>query len=221
MQYRIEGSTMQTLILELSRGDAAFSEAGCLLMMSAGIRMSTSTGGGVGGMLGRMLTGNSIFLNVFESTGSDEQVMFTTRMPGHILSLDMRTHRAVIVENHAFLCAEQGVEYRSGFTLKLGRFLGGNGMIFNRLSGDGMAFVSIDGETVDRELAGGESILVHPGHIAAFTDGVHYKAELMRGVRNLLFGSDGLYLIRLTGPGHVWMHSLSIHNLQEILTAGK
>lgn len=208
---------MQTLVLELSRSDVAFSETGSLLMMTADVKMSTTAGGGLGGMLGRMLTGNSLLLNLFEAERDGAQVMFTTRMPGHIIPLDMRLQGGVVVQQHAFLCAEQGVDYRTGFTLKLGRFLGGNGLLFNHLAGTGMAFVSIDGEVVERRLAAGESILVHPGHIAAFTDGVAYQAELMRGVRNLLFGGDGLYLIRLTGPGHVWMHSLSIHNLQEIL----
>lgn len=216
MRYKIEGTTMQTLLLEMDRGDEAFSESGCLLMMTAGIRMST-TSGGLGGMIARKLTGNSLFLNTFAAEQSAQQVMFATRMPGHILPFDMGSQNAIIVQQHAFLCGEHGVDYKIGFTLKLGRFMGGNGLIFNRIRGDGMAFVSIDGEVVERQLQAGESILVHPGHIAAFSDGMKYEAKVMKGIKNILFGNDGLYLIRLTGPGHVWMHGLSIHNLQEIL----
>jgi uncharacterized protein (TIGR00266 family) len=220
MEYQIEGTTMQTLILHLNRGDQVYSETGSLLMMSSGVRMTTK-GGGLGSMLARGLTGNSLFLNVFEAQSDDEQVMFTTRMPGHIVPFDMEQAYEIVVQRHAFLCAEQTVEYKTAFTLNLGRLLGGNGLMFNYLRGTGMAFVSIDGEVVERQLRAGESILVHPGHIAAFRGSIQYDVELMKGVKNMLFGGDGLYLIRLTGPGHVWLHGVSIHNLREsIVTPG-
>lgn len=218
MEYRIDGTTMQTLTVLLNRADTVFSETGCLLMMSGGVRMSTS-GGGFGGMLARKFSGNSLFLNFFEAEGHGEEVMFATRMPGHILPFDMRPAMGeIFVQRHAFLCAEDTVEYKAGFTLRLGRFMGGNGLLFNIVRGDGMAFVSIDGEVVERVLQPGESILVHPGHIAAFTSTVSYDVELMRGIKNMLFGGDGMYMVRLTGPGRVWMHGVSIHNLQEMLT---
>ena len=219
MRYTISGSTMQTLVIELGAGDSVFSETGSLLLMSDGVTMKTS-GGGLGGAIARRLSGNSLFLNFFEGRGSGEEVMFTTRMPGHIVPLDMRDHDDIVVQRHAFLCAESTVDYATAFTLRLGRFLGGNGLLFNRVRGNGMAFVSIDGEVVERTLDRGESILVHPGHVACFSASVDYRTELMKGVRNVLFGGDGLYLIRLTGPGHVWMHSLSVHNLQEVLLEG-
>lgn len=216
MEYRIEGTTMQTLVLNLDRGDEVYSETGSLLMMTDGVRMTTS-GGGLGRMLGRGLSGNSMFLNIFQAQANQEQVMFATRMPGHIVAFDMQQAYEVTVQRHAFLCAEHSVEYKNGFTLRMGRFLGGNGLVFNTLRGSGMAFVSIDGEVVERQLQGGESILVHPGHIAAFRGSISYDVELMKGVKNMLFGGDGLYMVRLTGPGHVWLHGVSIHNLQEVL----
>ncbi|WP_273366748.1 AIM24 family protein [Alicyclobacillus herbarius] len=142
MDYRIEGSTMQTLVISLRRGEAVYSETGCLLMMTDGIRMSTK-GGGLGQMLARGLSGNSLFLNVFEAMDDDEEVMFTTRLPGHILALDMRQMYEVVLQRHAFLCAEDGVDYQTAFTLKTGRLMGGNGLVFNTVRGEGMAFVSI------------------------------------------------------------------------------
>ncbi len=208
---------MQTLVLQLRRGEQLYSETGNLLMMSDAIRMTT-TGGGFGQMLARGLTGNSLFLNVFEAEEDGAEVMFATRMPGHIVPFDMRQAYEVVVQRHAFLCAERSVSYNAGFTLKLGRFLGGNGLMFNTIRGDGMAFISVDGEVVHRTLRGGESILVHPGHIAAFRGSIEYEVELLKGVRNLLFGGDGLYLIRLTGPGQVWLHGVSIHNLRDALS---
>lgn len=216
VDYQIEGTTMQTLVLNLNHGDQVYSETGSLLMMSSGVKMTTK-GGGLGSMLARGLSGNSLFLNFFEAQNHSQQVMFATRMPGHILAFDMSQSYEIIVQRHAFLCAEQSVQYNTAFTLKLGRFLGGNGLIFNQVRGGGMAFVSIDGEVVERQLQAGESILVHPGHIAAFRGSIQYDVELMKGVRNFLFGGDGLYLIRLTGPGHVWLHGVSIHNLREII----
>ncbi|MCL6442362.1 MAG: TIGR00266 family protein [Alicyclobacillus sp.] len=216
MDYEISGNTMQTLIIRLEPDEAVFSETGSLLLMSGGVEMTTSSGG-LMGALARRFTGNSLFLNFFEAKHEPGEVMFTTRMPGHIVPLDMKWHGDVIVQRHAFLCAETSVQYTTGMTLKLGRFLGGNGLLFNRIRGEGTAFVSIDGEVVQQTLRAGEKVLVHPGHLACFTATVKYRTQVVRGVRNILFGGEGLYLVELSGPGTIWLHSLSIHNLHEIL----
>jgi uncharacterized protein (TIGR00266 family) len=218
LEYQIEGSTMQTLIITLQPGETIFSETGSLLMMTPHVEMSTKATGGLGGMLKRAITGNSLLLNHFHAKRGQEEVMFTTRMPGHIVPFQLNETGEIVVEKHAFLCAEESVEYGAALTLKLGRFMGGNGLFFNYLRGQGKAFISVDGEVVQRELKTGETILVHPGHIAAFTKSIGYEATLMKGVSNFLFGGDGLYMIRLTGPGKVWLHSLTAHNLAIILS---
>ncbi len=218
MNYQIAGSTMQTLIVNLDAHDQVYTEKGTLLMMSSAVKLTTSGGGGgLGGMLARGLSGNSMFLNYYEATDQHQRVMFATRVPGHIVPFAMQEQGSIIVQQHALLCAEKGTEYKTAFTLKLGRFLGGNGLIFNQITGHGMAFVSVDGEVVEQELRAGETILVHPGHIAAYHGSITYEVQLMKGIANMLFGGDGLYLVRLTGPGHVWMHGFNIHNLQEVL----
>ncbi|WAH43899.1 TIGR00266 family protein [Alicyclobacillus fastidiosus] len=217
MEYQIHGSTMQTLEVRLSPGDRLFSETGCLLSMTPGTNMETHAPGGLGGMLRRAFSGNSIMLNYFEATHDVQTVRFTTRMPGHILAIPLRQYGRMIVQRHAFLCAEDSVDFGVEATLNIGRFLGGNGLVFTYLEGEGTGFISVDGEVVHQDLARGEGILVHPGHIAAFTGDVDYRVQRMQGVTNMFFGGDGLYLVRLTGPGRVWLHSVTIHNLAHVL----
>ena len=217
MEYRIHGTTMQTLEVRLEPGESVFSEAGCLLAMTPGTYMETRAPGGLAGMFRRALSGNSVFLTYYRAARGESVVQFTTRIPGHILALPLRQYGRVIAERHSFLCAESTVDYGVEVTLNIGRFLGGNGLALTHLAGDGMAFLSIDGEIVERDLARGESLLVHPGHIAAFTDGIDYRVQLMQGVANMLFSGDGLFLVELTGPGRVWLHSVTVHNLVHII----
>lgn len=217
MEYRIHGNVMQTLEVDINPGETLFSEAGCLISMTPGTQMETKMPGGIGGMFRRAFSGNSLLLNYFRATRDKETVQFTTRMPGHILALPLHQYGKVIVQRHAFLCAEERVDFGIEATLNIGRFLGGNGLVFNYLNGDGTGFISVDGEVIERDLARGESLLVHPGHIAAFTSNIDYKVQAMQGVTNMFLGGDGLYLVRLTGPGRIWLHSLTIHNLVHVI----
>lgn len=217
MEYQIHGSTMQTLEIILSRGESVFSETGCLLSMTPNVQMRTHAPGGLGGMFRRAFSGNSLLLNEFTSNYGNDAVCFTTRMPGHVVPLDISQTGRVIVQRHAFLCAEDGIAYGSHMTLNMGRFLGGNGLVFNYLDGQGTAFISVDGEVIHRDLAARESLLVHPGHIAAFSGQIEYEIQRMQGVSNFFLSGEGYYLVRLTGPGRVWLHSLTIHNLAHIL----
>ncbi|WP_206917286.1 TIGR00266 family protein [Alicyclobacillus acidoterrestris] len=217
MEYQIHGSTMQTLEVTLHPGDSVFSETGCLISMTPGMEMSTRAPGGLGGIIRRALSGNSLVLNYFHAPRNEEIVRFTTRMPGHIVAIALHQYGRVIVQRHAFLCAEASVDFGVEATLNIGRFLGGNGLIFTYLEGDGTGFISVDGEVVHQDLARGESIFVHPGHIAAFTADIDYRVQRIQGMSNMLFGNDGLYMIRLTGPGRLWLHSVTIHNLLHVL----
>lgn len=217
MEYQIHGSTMQMLEVRLQPGEIVFSEAGCLLSMTPGVRMETRSPGGIGGMFRRAFSGNSLFLNYFQAQRSQETVQFTTRLPGHILPIDHQEYGRIIVQRHAFLCAQDQVEFGIEATLNIGRFLGGNGLVFTHLDGYGTSFISIDGEVIQRDLAAGESLLVHPGHIAAFTASIDYRVQAMQGVSNMFFGGDGLYMVQLTGPGRIWLHSITIHNLVHVI----
>lgn len=218
MEYQIHGTTMQTLEVTLLPGESIFSETGCLISMTPGVNMETHAPGGFGGMLRRALSGNSIMLNFFRAQHDVESVRFTTRMPGHILPLPLQNYGRIIAQRHAFLCAEEDVDFGIETTLNIGRLFGGNGLVFTYLEGDGIGFISVDGEVIQQDLHRGESLLVHPGHIAAFSASLDYRVQRIQGVSNMLFGGDGLYMIRLTGPGRLWLHSLTIHNLAQILS---
>lgn len=217
MEYTIHGTTMQTLEIALAPGECVFSETGCMMAMTPGMSMETRAPGGIGGMLKRAFSGNSLMLNYFRCSHDSESVWFTTRMPGHIVPIPLRQYGRILVQRHAFLSAEDSVEFGIEATLNIGRLFGGNGLILTYLDGDGTGFISIDGEIVQRDLDRGESLLIHPGHIAAFSANMDYRVQRMHGVSNALFGGDGLYLVRLTGPGRVWMHSVTIHNLVHVL----
>lgn len=218
MKSEIHGTTLQTLQLSLDSGETVFSETGALLHMSPNIELQTNFKGGLGGMFKRALTGNSLALNYFTAMGGPGEVSFTTRMPGHIVALDLNGGSDIFVQRHSFLCAPEGINLSVATSFNLYGAFGGNGLVYNRMSGNGTAFMSIDGEVIRKDLGRGESMLVHPAHLAAHEEKVNVEVRRMKGFKNLLFSGDGYSLIHVTGPGTIWLHSLSIHNLAELLT---
>jgi uncharacterized protein (TIGR00266 family) len=217
VQYTIQGSTLQSLHITLNPGETVFSETGCLLSMTPNVELNTNFQGGLGGIFKRMITGNSIALNYFTATSGMGEVTFTTRLPGHIVAFEIAPHRPIYVQRHSFVCATSDVNLDVAATFNLYGFFGGNGLVINKLAGYGTAFASIDGEIIEKDLAPGESILIHPGHLAAYEETVSVDVQRMRGFKNMFFGGDGFALVRAVGPGKVWLHSLSIHNLVELL----
>lgn len=214
MQYHIVGTTMQSLTIKLfNQHEGIYSEAGCLLYMTPNIQLQTSGNGGLGGMFKRWITGNSVFLNHFQlAQGYEGEVVFTTRFPGHIIPLELHG-RDIFVQRHSFLCAEESVQLEPQPALNGIGLFGGNGLVFNKLSGEGQAFISVDGETIEKELSPGESILVHPGHLAAYEASVRVELQRQIGFKNMFLSGDGIFLLKLTGPGKILLHSLSIHSL--------
>lgn len=218
LNYQILGTTLQCLYLELQKGEKLYSETGAMLHMTDNVNLSTNFKNGIGGAIKRIISGNSIALNEFEAINGQGEVSFVTRMPGQILPLQIQPNMPLLVQRHSFLCAEQSVDFQVAFSWNLFGLFGGNGLVFNQLSGQGKAFVSIDGEILHRTLQVGESMLVHPAHLAVYDGSIQTEVRRMRGVKNLLFGNDGLALVKVTGPGNVWLHTLSIHNLAELLS---
>ena len=214
MQFRIVGTTMQSLFIELAENqESIYSESGCLLYMTPNVQLQTSGSGGIGGMFKRWITGNSVFLNHFQLTQGDRgEVAFTTRFPGHILPITLQG-RDFYVQRHSFLCAQESVQLEPQMALNGVGLFGGNGLVFNKLSGYGQAFISVDGETVEKELQYGESLLIHPGHLAAYDEGIRVEVQRQIGFKNMFLSGDGIFLLRVTGPGKILLHSLSIHNL--------
>jgi uncharacterized protein (TIGR00266 family) len=218
MQYEIRGTVMQSLCIQLEEGEKIYSEAGSLLSMAPSIELETNFTGGITGALKRVVTGNSAVLNHFKAKDGDGHVSFSTRMPGHIVPLQMDNYDSIQVQRHSFLCAEESVKLDIIGNLGFTGFFGGNGLIYNKLQGNGLAFISVDGEVNEVHLERGESILVHPGHLAAFDSNVRFEVQRLKGFKNMFLGGDGLFLAKLTGEGTVWLHSLNLHGLGEVLS---
>lgn len=215
MEYKIIGSTLQAVILELDPGETVYSESGGMAWMSANIAMKTSTrGGGLGGMLKRAVSGESLFLVEYTSEGGKGFVSFASDFPGKIVPVSLAQGQEMICQKQAFLCAEKSVGLDVHFRRKLGAGLfGGEGFILQKLTGPGVAFVCLDGEIVEYTLAPGQTLKVDTGHIAMYEPTVSFDVEMMRGFSNILFGGEGLFLAVLRGPGRVWLQTMPTQNL--------
>lgn len=219
MEHRIEGEMMQILTIELNEGEEVYSESGAMAWMSQNMSMESQMRGGLGAGLGRMFTGESLFLVQFKTTGGKGIVSFAPSFPGKILPLDIGPGKEMICQKDAFLVAQEGVKLETIFRKKLGVGLfGGEGFMLQKLTGSGMAFVEIDGEVFKMELKAGEKLKVDTGSIAMFEPSVKYEVEMVKGVKNMLFGGEGLFLATLEGPGKVWLQSMPASSVaQKIL----
>ncbi len=214
MRFELVGSTMQALSLHLESGESVYTESGAMAWMTEAIDMDANFKGGLLGSIGRMFTGESLALTTFTARGGSGEIAFAPHVPGKIIPLRMEPGRALVVQKHSFLCAQEGVEVRLHFKRNLwGGLFGGEGFILQRVSGSGLAFFEIDGEVVERDLAPGETLRVDTGHVAMFQDSVHFDVTAVKGIKNWIFGGEGLFLTTLTGPGRVWLQTLPFSNL--------
>lgn len=232
IDYHIYGEEMQYVEIELDPNEIVVAEAGSFMMMDNGIRMETIFGDGSqqqSGILGsllsagkRMLTGESLFMTAYQNqNGKKSKVCFASPYPGKILPIDLRTVRGkFICQKDAFLCAAKGVSVGIEFSRKLGRGLfGGEGFIMQKLEGDGMAFVHSGGTLARKELQPGEVLKVDTGCIVGFTQDVDYDIEFIGGIRNSIFGGEGLFYATLRGPGTVYIQSLPFSRLADRIIA--
>ena len=218
MKTEIIGENLPVLVCKLQRGEEIFTETGGMSWMSQGIKMKTNTNGGLMKGLGRALAGESIFMNVFTSEADEAEIAFASVFPGKILEFDLRDGEKIIAQKRAFLCAEKSVQMSMHFRKKIGAgFFGGEGFIMQKLTGPGKAFLEIDGSVVKKELAAGEVLEVDNGYVAAMTEGVDLDIKLVKGLKNIVFGGEGLFLTTLKGPGTVWLQSMPISKLAGIV----
>ncbi len=227
VDYEIKGSEMQFVEVELDPGEAAVGEAGSLFFMDAGIGMDTvfgdGSGGGGGGFFGKLLgagkrlvTGESLFTTVYTNNVAQKQrVAFGAPYPGKILPMDLRQLGGMLVcQKDSFLCAARGVSLGIFFQQKLSvGFFGGEGFIMQKLEGDGLAFVHAGGTVVKRELRAGETLMVDTGCVVAFTPNVNFEIQYVGKIKTALFGGEGLFFAKLSGPGTVWLQSLPFSRL--------
>ncbi len=212
MEYKVIGSVMPVVEIALQQGETIYAQPGSMSWMDADVEMETSTGGLLKG-LKRTLTGERLFLVFFRTQRPGAMVAFGHSYPGHIIPVDVAT-QSIICQKRAFLCAQEGVELSLAFQRRLGAgIFGGEGFILQKLSGTGTAFIEIDGECIERELAAGETIRVETGNVAAFEESVDMDIEMVRGLKNVFFGGEGLFVTTLKGPGKIWLQTMPLQNL--------
>ena len=222
MKTQITGTTLPVLEVALDRGDRIVAEPGEFSWMTGGVELNTTamTAGakGIFGVLGRALAGGGIFMTEYAADRAPGTIAFAAKIPGQILQVDVTPGAGYLIHRHGFLCATPGVELSMGMQRSLGAgVFGGNGFVLQRLAGTCSAWVELGGEIVTYDLAPGETISVHPGHIGMFEERVNFDITIMKGVMNMLFGNDGLFIARLTGPGRVWLQTLTMPNLAHAL----
>ena len=233
IDYKIYGEEMQYVEVELDPNETAIAEAGSFMMMDDGIQMATIFGDGSqqqSGFFGklmsagkRLLTGESLFMTAFTNIGSDKRrVSFASPYPGKIIALDLLEMGTIICQKDAFLCAAKGVSVGIALQRRLGTGLfGGEGFIMQKLEGDGMAFMHAGGYVFEKTLAPGEFLKVDTGCVVAYTQEVDFDIQFVGGIRNTIFGGEGLFFATLRGPGKVWLQTLPVSRLaSRILSYG-
>jgi len=218
MQARIQGTTMPVLEVELDPNESVYSESGELSWMTGSIQMMTHTqmggGGGLFGALKRVAGGGSLFMTEYRAYQYPGAVSFATKVPGHIVPIELGQGSEYMVHRHGFLCATTQVTIGVGFQQSLGAgIFGGDGFLLQRIGGSGTAWLELSGELIVKNLAPGEVLRLHPGHVGAFKSSVGFQITTVPGIKNMIFGGDGLFLAELVGPGAVWLQTLPISRL--------
>ena len=210
MEYKITGNIVPSVEIDLSRGESVFTQSGGMFWQTHGIKMETNTKGGLFKGIGRVFAGESLFMATYKAT-CDGKISFAATVPGSIVPVDVSQCRLTI-QKGAFLAAESSVELKTTFNKKLGTgFFGGEGFILQELRGRGTAFLEIDGDAIELNLEPGEVIKVDTGNLVAFDNTIRYEVEMVKGIGNILFGGEGLFLTKLTGPGKVLLQTMNMN----------
>lgn len=218
MDYKIKGGSFPMVVCKLHKGESMKDDSGSMAFMTSGMKMETSTGGGLLKGLGRALAGDSMFINTFTAEEDNQEIGFASYTPGKIIPLRLDGSKSVIGQKSSFLAAEESIEINMFFRKKLGAGLfGGEGFILQKFTGTGMVFLEIDGEVIERHLQPGETVMVDAGHIAALDESVDFDIERVKGAKNMLLGGEGLFLAKVTGPGRVWIQTMPVSKLAEAL----
>ena len=218
IRYEIEGGHLPVVICYPQAGQTLCTESGAMSWMSPNMHMDTNTGGGLKKAFGRLLSGESIFLNEYTAMNGEGMGAFASSFPGSIIPYQVTPGNGIIVQKRGFLAMEKGLELSMFFQKKLGKgFFGGEGFIMQRISGNGMVFLEIDGHCKTYELRAGQSIIVDTGYLAAMSESCTMDIETVKGAKNIFLGGEGLFHTRITGPGRVYLQSMPvIHTAQAL-----
>ena len=213
MQYEIIGKTVPAVEVTLNRGEAMYTQSGGMVWQTQGIEMKTNTRGGVMKGFGRMLSGESMFMATYSAQTDGAKIAFGSTVPGDVIPVNLSGNPGIIAQKRAFLCAQEGVELKVALSKKFSAGLfGGEGFILQDISGSGYAFLEVDGDQVVKELGPGEVIKVDTGNVVAFDKSVQYEVETVKGLSNIFFGGEGLFLTKLTGPGRVILQTQNFND---------
>lgn len=214
MNYQIKGDNLPVVICQLSQGETIVSEAGAMGWMTDSITMDTNMKGGFLGGIGRVFSGESLFLNTFTCQSTVGMVAFPSSFPGRIVAKQLTAGQSIICQKSAFLAGESTLDLKIHFRKKLGSgFFGGEGFILQRITGPGTAFLELDGHIEEYNLAPNQKLIVDTGHVAVFDSTVEFDIQMVKGFKNILFGGEGLFLTTLTGPGKVYLQTMPIQNM--------
>ncbi|MCI9588998.1 MAG: TIGR00266 family protein [Lachnospiraceae bacterium] len=219
MRYTIEGETLPVVICQLEAGESMITERGSMAWMSPNMKMETSSNGGIGKVFGRMFSGEGLFQNIYTAQGGPGLISFASSFPGSVKAFEIGPGQEMILQKSGFLAAESGVNLSVHFHKKIASGLfGGEGFILQKLSGRGIAFAEFDGHVVEYELGPGQQMVIDSGHLAAMTAGCQMDVQMISGMKNVLFGGEGLFNTIITGPGHIWLQTMPISNVAGALT---
>ncbi|HAQ63126.1 MAG: TIGR00266 family protein [Clostridia bacterium] len=214
MKYEIQGGNFPVLICTLDANETMITEGGGMSWMTQNMKMETSSNGGIGKMLGRMMTKESLFQNNYTAQGGEGMIAFASSLPGEIMALEVAPGKEYVAQKSAFLASTSGVTLSTFFQKKLGAgFFGGEGFIMQKLSGNGTAFIEIDGSAIKYELAAGQQLIVDTGHVVLMSSTCSMDVQTVKGVKNVLFGGEGLFNTVVTGPGEVILQSMPVPKL--------
>lgn len=214
MRYEIKGDTLPVVICELDAGETMITESGAMAWMSPNMNMETTTNGGIGKAFGRMFSGENIFQNRYTAKGGTGMIAFASSFPGSIKAFEIRPGKEYIFQKKTFLAGESGVNISVHFQKKIASGLfGGEGFILQRISGNGIAFAEFDGHVVEYDLKPGQQIIVDSGYLAAMESTCQIDIQTVPGLKNAVFGGEGIFNTVFTGPGRIWLQTMPIYSV--------
>ena len=217
MKYQIKGEPMPVVICQVDSGETVICESGAMSWMTPNMQMETS-GGGLGGMLGKLFSGENLMQNHYTAKGGEGMIAFASSFPGCIRAYEITPSSPIICQKKAFLASTTGVEMSVHFQKKLGgSFFGGEGFVMQKISGNGIVFLEIDGSTVEYNLAAGQQLIVDTGYVAMMDATVKMDVQAVKGVKNALMGGEGFFNTVVTGPGRVLLQTMPMSNFAGIL----
>ncbi len=218
LKYEIEGGHLPVVICHPAEGQSLCSQSGAMSWMSPNMQMDTNSGGGIKKAIGRLFTGESIFMNEFTARGGEGLIAFASSFPGSIIPYQVTPGNGIIIQKTGFLAMEKGLDLSLYFQKKFGAgFFGGEGFIMQKVSGTGLVFIEIDGHCKEYTLGPGETIIVDTGHLAAMSETCSMDIQTVQGAKNIFFGGEGLFHTRITGPGKVYLQSMPLYNTARAL----